>query len=156
MIRIPPRATSLNRTWKPRKSAPTTKNIPNGFFGYSTSGRKDGSSLKDRATSVWCQCRFYNGLCRGHTGRLVEVALEDVLVEDQQSLQNLESMLVRGFLPDLEVQVFVRQGLFRLQSLERQGWSQMGGLIGSGVYSVSKRFLVVVCQLGTHSESWQS
>jgi hypothetical protein len=54
MIRIPPRATSLNRTWKPRKSAPTTKNMPKGFLGYSTSGKKDGSNRKERATSVYC------------------------------------------------------------------------------------------------------
>lgn len=51
MIRIPPRATSLKRTWKPRKSAPTTKNMPNGFFGYSISGRKPGSRRNDSATS---------------------------------------------------------------------------------------------------------
>lgn len=55
MIRIPPRATSLNLTWNPRKSAPTTKNMPNGFLGYSTSGRNDGSSRNDRATSGVCQ-----------------------------------------------------------------------------------------------------
>jgi hypothetical protein len=56
MIRIPPRATSLKRTWKPRKSAPTTKNMPNGFFGYSISGRKLGSRRNDSATStVGCE-----------------------------------------------------------------------------------------------------
>lgn len=84
--------------------------MPNGFLGYSTSGKKDGSSRKDRATS--------DGLSVGVnltrrsstmtlTGRLVEVALEDVLVEDQKSLQDLESVLVGGLLPDLEVKVLV-------------------------------------------------
>jgi hypothetical protein len=34
------------------KSEPTTKNMPNGFLGYSMSGRKDGSSRKERATLV--------------------------------------------------------------------------------------------------------
>ena len=51
-MRIPPRATSRNRTWKPLNSDPTTKNMPNGFLGYSISGRNDGSSRKDNATSA--------------------------------------------------------------------------------------------------------
>ena len=37
------------------------------------------------------------------TGRLVEIALQDMLVEDEQSFKDLECVLVRGFLPDLEV-----------------------------------------------------
>jgi hypothetical protein len=41
------------------------------------------------------------------TGRLVEVALENVLVEHQQCLQDLESVLVGSLLPDLQVQVLV-------------------------------------------------
>jgi hypothetical protein len=49
---------------------------------------------------------------------LVEVALQDMLVEDEQSFEDLESVLVGRFLPDLVVEIFVRQRLFRLQSLE--------------------------------------
>jgi hypothetical protein len=73
-IRIPPRATSRNRIWNPLKSFPTsrisevsrreqpelgrktntpiTKNIPNGFFGYSISGKNSGARRKERATFV--------------------------------------------------------------------------------------------------------
>jgi hypothetical protein len=51
---------------------------------------------------------------RAHTGRLVEVTLQYVFVEDQQSFQNLESVLIGRLLPDLEVEVLIRQGLFRL------------------------------------------
>jgi len=49
---MPPRATSLKRTWKPRNSAPTTKKMPYGLIGYSASGRKPGSRRKLSATLV--------------------------------------------------------------------------------------------------------
>ena len=50
-MQIPPRATSRKRTWNPRKSEPTTKNMPKGVLGYSTSGRNAGSRRNDSATS---------------------------------------------------------------------------------------------------------
>jgi hypothetical protein len=34
------------------KKAPITKNIPNGFFGYSTSGKKPGAIRNDNASFV--------------------------------------------------------------------------------------------------------
>lgn len=67
------------------------------------------------------------------TGRLVEVALQDMLVEDKQSFEDLESVLVGRLLPDLEVEILVRQWLFRLQSLERKSGSKLRCLVGSGV-----------------------
>jgi hypothetical protein len=67
------------------------------------------------------------------TSGLVEVALEDVLVEDEQGLQDLEGVLVGGFLSDLEVQILVRQGLFGLQPLERESRSELRGLVRSRV-----------------------
>src|ERR1700722_2063510 len=51
-ILIPPRATSLKRIWKPLNSFPIMMNIPKGFMGYSTSGRKPGSRRKESATFV--------------------------------------------------------------------------------------------------------
>jgi hypothetical protein len=62
--------------------------------------------------------RLPRSASRTLTGRLVEVALQDMLVEDEQSFENLESVLVGRFLPDLVVEVLIRQRLFRLQSLE--------------------------------------
>lgn len=51
-IRIPPLATSLNLTWKPRKSDPTTMNTPKGLVGYSISGKKVPARRKEMATLV--------------------------------------------------------------------------------------------------------
>jgi hypothetical protein len=49
--------------------------------------------------------------------RLVEVGLEDVLVEEEERLEDLEIMLVRDRLPDLVVQLLVREWSLRLESL---------------------------------------
>jgi hypothetical protein len=107
--------------------------MPNGFLGYSTSGRKEGSNRKESATSEIRQRRF--GIWDWwHTGRLVEVALEDVLVEDEQSLEDLECVLVGSLLSDLKVQVFVRQRLLRLQSLERECGSELRSLIRGRIW----------------------
>jgi hypothetical protein len=65
----------------------------------------------------------------GLTGRLVEVALENVLVEDHQSFENLESMRFS----DLVVQFLVGQRLFSLESLERQRRRQLRCLVGRRV-----------------------
>lgn len=59
-----------------------------------------------------------------------------MLVEHEQSLEDLESVLVGGLLPDLQVELLVRQGLFRLESLEGQGRGKVGCLVGSGVCKV--------------------
>ena len=61
----------------------------------------------------------------GLTGRLVKVAFEYMLIEDEQSFQNLESMLVCSSLANLQVQLLVCQWLLSLESLERKGWSEL-------------------------------
>jgi hypothetical protein len=69
----------------------------------------------------------------GDLGRLVKVALENVLVEDEQRLEDLESVLVGSVLSDLGVELLVGQGLLRLQSLERQGRGELRSLLGGRV-----------------------
>jgi hypothetical protein len=44
---------------------------------------------------------------RRPTRRLVEVAFEHVLVEDQEGLEDLEGVLVGSLLSDLQVQVLI-------------------------------------------------
>lgn len=53
-------------------------------------------------------------------GRLVEVRLEDVLVEDEEGLEHLQLVLVRDRAPQAVVQLRVRQRLLRRQPLVRQ------------------------------------
>jgi hypothetical protein len=60
-----------------------------------------------------------------------------VLVENQQSLEDLERVLIGSFLPDLLVEFLVGQGLFSLESLERKGGSELRSFIGCGVYDIS-------------------
>jgi hypothetical protein len=67
------------------------------------------------------------------TGRLVEVALDDVLVEHQQRLEDLEGVRVGSLLADHVVQVGVRERALTLKPLERQRRGEMRGLIRSGV-----------------------
>jgi hypothetical protein len=69
----------------------------------------------------------------GLTGRLVEVALENVLVEDHQCFEDLESVLVGSRFSDLVVQFLVGQRLFSLESLERQRRRQLRCLVGRRV-----------------------
>lgn len=69
----------------------------------------------------------------GDLGRLVKVALDDLSVENQQCLENLNSMLVGCGLADEGVQVFVRKGLFSLETLERKGGGKLRGFVGDGV-----------------------
>lgn len=69
----------------------------------------------------------------GDLGRLVKVALDDLSVENQQCLENLDSMLVGCGLADEGVQVFVRKGLFSLETLERKGRGKLRGFVGDGV-----------------------
>lgn len=87
------------------------------------------------------------------TGRLVEVALEDVLVEDEQRLEDLEGVLVGGLLSDLEVQVLVRQGLLRAQALERQRRRKVRRLIWRRVCRSGR---VHSPMEGAHSGSWRN
>jgi hypothetical protein len=77
----------------------------------------------------------------GRTGRLVEVALDNVLVENEQRLEDLEGVRVRGLLADHVVQVGVRERVLSLKPLERQRRCEMRGLIRSRVYdgAVSKQ-----------------
>ena len=49
-MRMPPRAMSANRTWKPWKSRPTTKNTPNGRTFAPASARNRGFRRKHEAT----------------------------------------------------------------------------------------------------------
>ena len=56
-----------------------------------------------------------------------------MLVEHQQSLQDLEGVRVGGFLADLLVQLGIRQGLFRLEALEREGRGELGRFVRRGV-----------------------
>ncbi|KAI5306223.1 hypothetical protein KEM55_008677, partial [Ascosphaera atra] len=51
-IRIPPRAISRNRRWKPLNSDEMIKNVPYGVAGYSKSGKNDASRRKLSATFV--------------------------------------------------------------------------------------------------------
>lgn len=69
----------------------------------------------------------------GDLGRLIKVALDDLPVENQQRLENLDGVLVGCGLADEGVQVFVREGLFSLETLERKRRSELGGFIGHRV-----------------------
>lgn len=71
-------------------------------------------------------------------GGLVEVALEDVLVEDEQSLEDLGSVGAACLTTDLGVQVLVRQGLDSLDALERESGSELRCLISGGVVGHGK------------------
>ena len=51
-MRMPPRAMSAKRRWKPRNSEPITKNMPKSLFGYSAVGRNDGFMRNESATLV--------------------------------------------------------------------------------------------------------
>lgn len=69
----------------------------------------------------------------GDLGRLVKVALDHLPVENQQCFENLDGVLVGCGLADEGVQVFVREGLFSLKTLERKGRSELGSFIGDRV-----------------------
>ena len=62
-------------------------------------------------------------------GWLVEVGLEDVLVEDEERLENLEVVLVRDCLPDLVVQLLVRERSLCLESLVGECWHQLARVV---------------------------
>lgn len=51
---------------------------------------------------------------------LVEVGLEDVLVENEESFENLKFMLVSGSLTNLIVELLVRKDLLGLETLVRK------------------------------------
>ena len=53
----------------------------------------------------------------GNFRGLVEVGLEDSLVEDEETLEDLELMLVGNCAADLVVQLRICKGLFNLQAL---------------------------------------
>ena len=62
-------------------------------------------------------------------GWLVEVSLEDVLVEDEERLEDLEIVLVRDRLPDLVVELLVRERSLRLESLVRERRHQLACVV---------------------------
>ena len=62
-------------------------------------------------------------------GWLVEVGLEDMLVEDEERLEHLEIVLVRNCLPDLVVQLLVRERSLRFESLVREGRHQLARVV---------------------------
>lgn len=56
-----------------------------------------------------------------------------MLVEDQQRLENLESVLIGGLLPNLVVKILVREWLLSLESLEGESWGELRCFVGSRV-----------------------
>ena len=62
-------------------------------------------------------------------GWLVKIGLEDVLIEDKERLEDLEIVLVRDRLPDLVVQLLVRERSLRLESLVRERRHQLARVV---------------------------
>jgi hypothetical protein len=61
-----------------------------------------------------------------------------VLVEDEESLENLEIVRVSDSLPDLGVQLVVAEGLSLLESLVRERRHEVGRLVGDRVMDHGK------------------
>jgi hypothetical protein len=62
-------------------------------------------------------------------GWLVEVGLEDVLVKDEERLEDLKIVFVCDRLPDLVVQLLVRERSFCLKSLVGERWHQLARVV---------------------------
>ena len=88
--------------------------------------RKETRIQTERKSHLCRVIRLYKKEWNGErTGWLVKVAFQHMLVENEQSFEDLEGMLVGSCLADLEVQILVREGLLRLEALERQCGSEM-------------------------------
>ena len=62
-------------------------------------------------------------------GRLVEVGLENVLVEDEERLEDLEIVFIRDRLADLVVQLLVRERSLRFESLVGERRHQLARVV---------------------------
>ena len=63
---------------------------------------------------------------KSNFGGLVEVGLEDVLVEDEESFEDLEFVFVGGGLADLVVKLLVREDLLGLETLVGECGHELG------------------------------